>query len=54
MIGDTDVDMITGNNAGARCLGVSWGLRTREEINEGNPEIIIDRVSDLSETVFKF
>lgn len=54
MIGDTDVDMLTGNNAGARCLGVSWGLRTREEISSGGPEKIIDRVEDLAETVFKF
>ena len=54
MIGDTDVDMLTGNNAGARCLGVSWGLRTREEIQEGGPNVIIDKVKDLAETVFKF
>lgn len=33
-IGDTNVDMQTGNNAGMHTVGVLWGFRTKEELLE--------------------
>ena len=33
-IGDSDVDMCTGNNAGVMTVGVSWGFRSREILKE--------------------
>lgn len=54
MVGDTDVDMLTGKNAGARRLGVLWGFRTREELEENGAEIIIDDINNLAQSITKF
>ncbi len=35
-IGDTNVDMQTGNAAGMYTVGVLWGFRTRQELEENN------------------
>lgn len=49
-IGDTAVDMKTGKAAGAYTIGVLWGFRTREEMeNAGADEII-----DSPENILKF
>jgi len=36
-IGDSNVDMETGINAGVRTIGALWGFRTREELAAYNP-----------------
>ena len=51
MIGDTDVDMQTGKNAGAHSVGVLWGFRTRRELEENGAQIIVDRVTDLAHSI---
>ena len=46
--GDSDVDMMTGKNAGVRTIGVTWGFRTREELLAHDPWLLCrphDRVS---------
>lgn len=40
-IGDTDVDMQTGNRAGMFTIGVLWGFRTKEELEENKAKAII-------------
>ena len=40
--GDSDVDMMTGNNAGVKTIGVTWGFRSREELAEHNPMLLAD------------
>jgi phosphoglycolate phosphatase len=40
--GDSDVDMMTGNNAGVKTIGVTWGFRTREELAEHGPMLLAD------------
>lgn len=40
--GDSDVDMMTGNNAGVKTIGVTWGFRTREELAEHEPMLLAD------------
>ena len=47
-IGDSDVDMQTGANAGVRTVGVSWGFRSREELEAGNPWKIADNAEELT------
>lgn len=47
-VGDTNVDMFTGKNAGARMtVGVSWGFRTREELKESGADVIVDTPSEI-------
>ena len=41
-LGDTGVDMETGKRAGAFTVGVSWGFRPREEMEENGADAIID------------
>lgn len=50
--GDSDVDMMTGNNADVRTLAVTWGFRTKEQLLEHDPWKIIDHPSEICEAVF--
>lgn len=40
-VGDTNVDMQTGTNAGMFKIGVLWGFRTREELEENGADEIV-------------
>ena len=46
-IGDTNVDMMTGNRAGAFTVGVLWGFRTREELVENHAHALAEQPKDL-------
>lgn len=46
-IGDSDVDMLTGNNARVRTVGVTWGFRSREELASCNPWRLADTPEEL-------
>ena len=47
-IGDTNVDMQTGKNAGAGItVGVSWGFREREELIESGADVIVDNPCEI-------
>ena len=48
--GDSDVDMKTANNAGVRSLGVTWGFRSKEQLEIHKPWKIIDTVTEIAET----
>lgn len=50
-IGDSDVDMHTGKNAGMKAVGVSWGFRSRNVLEESGADVIIDRPSELLDLV---
>lgn len=50
-VGDSNVDMETGRNAGVRTIGVTWGFRTREELAAYNPWRIADSPAELSEHI---
>lgn len=51
MIGDTNVDIKTGNNAGAHTLGVLWGFRKREELEEAGAEKIVETPSEIFDAI---
>ncbi|NLI11609.1 MAG: HAD-IA family hydrolase [Peptococcaceae bacterium] len=47
-VGDSKFDIITGQNAGSRTLGVTWGLGSREELASLRPDGMIDRWDELN------
>ncbi len=51
--GDSDVDMMTGLNAGVRTVGVTWGFRSREELASCHPHKLVDTPPQLSDYILK-
>ena len=50
-IGDSGVDMQTGLNAGVETCGVTWGFRSREELESFHPQHIVDSVQELKHII---
>ena len=50
-VGDSNVDMETGVNAGVRTIGVTWGFRTREELEAYSPHALIDHPMQIVEFI---
>ena len=50
-VGDTDVDLKTAANAGLPCVSVSWGFRSREELEGYGASMIADTPSDIKRFV---
>lgn len=50
-LGDTNTDMRTGIAAGMDTVGVTWGFRDREELNEFHPEYIVDHPEQVEKIV---
>ena len=48
-VGDSEVDIRTGKNAGVRTVGVAWGFRTREVLEDEGAETIIETPEELME-----
>lgn len=47
MIGDSDVDIQTGHQAKVNTIGVTWGNRTREELEANKASEVVDDVKSL-------
>lgn len=50
-IGDSDVDMETAKNAGMRSVGVSWGYRASEVLEEAGATFIAKAPSDIYDII---
>lgn len=50
-VGDTDTDMITGNRAGMFTVGVTWGFRDRQELEENQSHLIVNHPKELLELI---
>ena len=48
-VGDSNVDMQTGLNAGVRTIGVTWGFRDRAELEAFHPYAVVDTVQELQD-----
>ena len=46
-VGDTDVDLETAHNSGMDCISVSWGFRSREELEGYKAKMIADKACDI-------
>lgn len=53
MVGDSAVDIKTAQNAGIHSVGVSWGFRSREELEQAGAEQIADTVVQLKDMLYK-
>jgi len=51
MVGDSAVDMKTAKNAGAVCVGVTYGFRSVDEIRQAGADRLIDRFDQLKEII---
>ena len=47
LVGDTELDIQCGKNAGSSTCGVLYGYRTRELIEKENPDFIADSIVDI-------
>ena len=50
-IGDSEVDILTGRNAGIPCLCVTWGFRTVEELRSAGAETLCETPEKLYEQI---
>lgn len=50
-VGDTDVDLETAKNSGMECISVSWGFRSREELEGYNAKMIADVPEDIKKFI---
>ena len=51
VVGDMDVDILMGVNAGAKTCGVTYGNGTKKELEEAGADYIINSIDELIEIV---
>ena len=52
MIGDTELDIQCGKNAGTKTCGMTYGYRTRKQLEENYPDYVIDSVTELHDLIY--
>ncbi len=50
-VGDSATDMRTAKNAGMKSIGVEWGFRDRQELQENGADWIVGQPKEISEIV---
>ena len=50
-IGDSEVDIQTACNAGLPCISVSWGFRSKEELEAAGAQLIADTSEELEKMI---
>lgn len=51
LAGDSDVDILTAQNAGIKSIGCTWGFRTKEELISTGADFIVEKASEISDIV---
>ena len=52
-VGDSEVDIATSRNAGLPCISVTWGFRTRAQLEAAGAEVYADTPEELTEYLMK-
>ncbi len=52
-VGDSEVDIETGRRAGAKTVGVSWGFRSRKDLEDAGAACVVDTPDELLEFACK-
>ena len=52
-VGDSEVDVLTAQNAGIDCASVCWGFRTRRQLEEAGASQIFDRPESLRDWILQ-
>lgn len=52
-IGDTNVDIQTGKNAGMKTIGVLWGFRDEEELSSAGADYIVAKPEEILDIILK-
>ncbi len=47
MVGDSEVDIQCGKNAGSKTCAVTYGYRTKSELQKSSPDFLIDKILDV-------
>ncbi len=50
-VGDTNVDVRTGKNAGVYTIGVLWGYRDEKELRENGADVIVSSPGEIAEII---
>lgn len=50
-VGDSEVDILTASNAAVPCLTVTWGLRTRQQLEAAGAQHFCDDAKDLPNAI---
>lgn len=53
MIGDTNIDIFTGMNAGIRTIGCLWGFRDRAELEKAGADVIVEEPLEIYDALKK-
>ena len=52
-IGDSNVDVRFGHNAGVKVCGVSWGFRGERELREAGADVIVHNADELRSVIYE-
>ncbi len=53
-VGDTKGDMIEGQKAGVKTIGVTWGWHSQEKVKEGKPDYMVRTPEELVKLIGQF
>ncbi len=53
-VGDSEVDILTADNAGIPCINVTWGFKSREFLERHGAKMIVDTPEELMETILGY
>ena len=53
MIGDSNVDIQTGKNAGIETIGCVWGFRGRQELEDAGADHIANTADDIAKFILE-